>query len=366
MKYAFIYLTAFSSIGGIQKFNRLFLKALVDLSSKNKSMEFLALSLYDERPDNRYIEDKYFSGCKKRRLYFFLKALRTIFNSDVVIFGHINLYLIALCCFLIRRKFIIIAHGIEVWENKNLFKNLVLARACKILSVSNFTKDKLVLIHNVKPDKIAVVFNCLDPYFVNSVKEKKFCSYKDKNDGFIKILSVCRLSSEEKYKGYDKVIKALSLVKKKLNNIKYVIVGASDKNEIKRLSELIKKNKLEDNVEFKGEVLDNELIDYYLSSDLFAMPSKGEGFGIVFLEALFCGLPVIAGNQDGSSDPLMNGELGILVDPDDIEKIADFIINLLTEKKYGSDDYKKLLNKKVIENFGFEAFKENLVKNLVL
>ncbi|MGH7885857.1 MAG: glycosyltransferase family 4 protein [Thermodesulfobacteriota bacterium] len=364
MKYAFIYLTAFSSIGGIQKFNKLFLKVLCDISDKNKNIDFSALSLHDEKPDKLFIEDKCFKGCKKNRLKFFFESLKIIFYSDVVILGHINLYLVAVYCLLIRKKFIIVTHGIEVWKNKNPFKNIILKRAHKILSVSNFTKDKLVHIHNVKPEKIAIVFNSIDPSFIKSVEEKKFNLNIEKKDDFLTILTVCRMSSEEKYKGYDKVIEAIAIVKKKLKNIKYIIVGSSDNMESIRLKELIKRKGLEDNVKFSGEVLDSELIDYYLSSDIFAMPSKGEGFGIVFLEALLCGLPVIAGNQDGSSDPLMNGELGSMVDPDNIEEIAGSIINFATEKKYSSEEYKKHLNNKVIKNFGYETFKENIANIL--
>jgi len=60
------------------------------------------------------------------------------------------------------------------------------------------------------------------------------------------------------------------------------------------------------------------------------MPSKGEGFGIVFLEALSCGKPVIAGNKDGSVDAVLNGKLGVLVDPDDVAEIGEAIIRVLS------------------------------------
>ena len=62
------------------------------------------------------------------------------------------------------------------------------------------------------------------------------------------------------------------------------------------------------------------------------MPSKGEGFGIVFLEALSCGKPVLAGNKDGSVDALLNGKLGTLVDPDDPAEIAEALIRILSRR----------------------------------
>ena len=110
-----------------------------------------------------------------------------------------------------------------------------------------------------------------------------------------------------------------------------------------------------------GFIPDEELCDYYNLCDVFAMPSKGEGFGIVYLEALACGKPTIGGNQDGAIDALCNGELGVLVDPDNIEQIAQAIVDILQGKHplpilYQPD----LLRQKVIEIYGFDKFKERL------
>ena len=69
-----------------------------------------------------------------------------------------------------------------------------------------------------------------------------------------------------------------------------------------------------------GRLHGQELLDYYRLADVFVMPSTGEGFGIVFLEASATGLPVIAGNRDGSVDALAEGRIGTLVDPDDVDR----------------------------------------------
>jgi glycosyltransferase involved in cell wall biosynthesis len=72
-----------------------------------------------------------------------------------------------------------------------------------------------------------------------------------------------------------------------------------------------------------------ELPDYFRLADVFVMPSAGEGFGIVFLQAMATGVRVIGGSQDGSRDPLCDGALGTLVDPENCEELASAILAAL-------------------------------------
>ena len=72
---------------------------------------------------------------------------------------------------------------------------------------------------------------------------------------------------------------------------------------------------LSESVIFTGYVKDEEVAAHFSIADIYIMPSTKEGFGIIFIEAMFYGKPVIAGNKDGSADALQNGTLGILVNP---------------------------------------------------
>jgi glycosyltransferase involved in cell wall biosynthesis len=93
------------------------------------------------------------------------------------------------------------------------------------------------------------------------------------------------------------------------------------------------------------------------------MPSTGEGFGIVFLEALCCGTPVVSGDRDGSVDALDGGRLGRLVDPTDVNAIGQGIAALL--KKQAPDWWfdRRALREAVVRRFGRTAFR-NRVRQL--
>ena len=95
------------------------------------------------------------------------------------------------------------------------------------------------------------------------------------------------------------------------------------------------------------------------------MPSKAEGFGIVYLEALASGKPVLAGNKDGSRDTLVDGELGLLVDPDDIDEIASETIRVLRRQHPHPNLFRReVLRQRATELFGFETFKRTLAERL--
>jgi glycosyltransferase involved in cell wall biosynthesis len=146
-------------------------------------------------------------------------------------------------------------------------------------------------------------------------------------------------------------------------NVRYILVGKGD--DLGRVQKLIVELELQDCVTLAGFVPDRQLCDYYNLCDVFAMPSKGEGFGIVYLEALACGKPVLAGNQDGSVDALRHGELGALVNPDECDEISETLIKILqgtypNQLVYQPND----LRNKVIQYFGFQRFQENVANYL--
>jgi glycosyltransferase involved in cell wall biosynthesis len=139
------------------------------------------------------------------------------------------------------------------------------------------------------------------------------------------ILTVGRLAASERYKGHDRLIAALPGILARVPEAAYLVVGGGDDQV--RLERLARESGVADRVTFAGHVRDEELPDYFTLAHVFAMPSTGEGFGIVFLEAATCALPVVGGNRDGSVDALAEGRIGRLVDPESRDEITAAVVD---------------------------------------
>lgn len=368
MKVLFLYLTSFSKTGGIEKFNRAFLKALHELSIDDV-IDADALSSHDKDPDEKYFHKTRFRAFNGNKLLFAFCSVKQAFKYDTFIIGHINLALVG---YLIKKlkptaKLILITHGIEVWMPQTRFKKKLLQSCDTILSVSNYTKDR-ILFYNpyIQADKIKIFPNTLDPYFPLPANFDKPGHLLERyNLGVDKqiILTVTRMAYTEKYKGYDNIIKVLKSIKSKIPSAYYLLGGKSESQEKNRIDVLMEKFGATDFLQLLGYISDKELTDHYLLADAFVMPSKKEGFGIVFIEALACGRNVVAGNKDGSADALMNGELGLLIDPDNEEELEEAIIKSLNRKT--TNESMLEIQKKVIEQFGFNQYKNRLQQILL-
>jgi glycosyltransferase involved in cell wall biosynthesis len=162
-------------------------------------------------------------------------------------------------------------------------------------------------------------------------------------------MTVSRLAASERYKGHDRVLNALPALIAERPKLTYLVVGEGDDRA--RLEGLVAQLGITENVRFIGSVLPRELPDYYRLADVFVMPSTGEGFGIVFLEAMASGVPTIAGHSDGSRDPLCDGTFGALIDPNSTRELQAAIRAALDNPSVRSDG---------AERFGAEKFAEHV------
>jgi len=166
-------------------------------------------------------------------------------------------------------------------------------------------------------------------------------------------MTLTRLASGERYKGYDRVMESLDELNGQHPDLKYLLVGKYDDDEKKRLEKIIEKYRLQNQVVFAGFVPDSELAEHFNLADIYIMPSEKEGFGIVFIEAMHYGKPVIAGNKDGSADALLNGKLGALVDPESVQEISCALKKMISCKEDFMPDQQLLK-----EHFSFEVYKK--------
>lgn len=234
-----------------------------------------------------------------------------------------------------------------------------LRAADNIFAVSEWTRQRVLAIGQIEDAKVVVIPNTFDAsrFSVGRVPHDLRKRYALRESDKV-ILTVARLDTGERYKGYDKVMMALPAVIAECGSVRFIVVGTGDDQP--RIAALANTLGVADAVTFAGFVARTELADHYRLADAFVMPSTGEGFGIVFLEAMACGTPVIAGNKDGSVDALDKGRLGKLVDPDSIESIAGGIISILNGIGPPLWFEKEDLHNAVVSQFGRTAFGEKI------
>ena len=362
-------LQTFSTTGGIQKMTRTFAHSLFHISKK-ENWNFRLFSLYDTRYDlmNQYLPAKNYTGFNNNRLALGLASIKEASKADIVILNHINLSLIGIAIKLInpKCKVLLIAHGIEVWRPLSFIKKTFLKRYCsKIICVSNFTKKQMMIRHQADPDKCIVLNNAVDPFIKlpDTFEKPEYLlnRYGLSSSNQI-IFTLTRLASSEQYKGYEQVIKAIGHLKQAFPHIKYILSGQYDSTEEIRIRNLIDKYAVNNEVILTGFLNDNELTDHFLLADLFVLPSKKEGFGIVFVEALACGLPVICGNADGSTDAIKDGRLGTSINVDDLSELQDTIINYLNKPL--TLEKRQNLQNECLLYFDERHYRENLQKLL--
>jgi len=227
------------------------------------------------------------------------------------------------------------AHGNELlypkkYPGMSFFMHWCFLHADKIFAVSNFTKQLLIK-DNVAEEKIRVIPNGTNPIrFRPEVKYDQIIKEKALVDKKI-IFSVSRLV---KRKNFGIVIESMIEILKEIPNAVYVIGGKGPMKEqwVKLAMDL----RVADRVIFVGYIPDEDLPKFYAMSDVFVLPNiesteEGdvEGFGIAFLEANACGIPVIGGRSGGVEDAIVDGKTGFLINPYDKKEIQAAIINIL-------------------------------------
>jgi glycosyltransferase involved in cell wall biosynthesis len=253
------------------------------------------------------------------------------------------------------------AHGIEVWNLRWGPRRWALARLQKLLPVSRFTAAQLRQQLGRRCPPLALLPNCVDAVRFSPGPRP---GYLLRRYGLSArqpvIVTITRLSRHDRYKHVDRLIGCLPLLLPHWLDLRLLIAGEGElRPELEAQAHALG---LEQAVVFTGKVADAELADHLRLATVFALPSEKEGFGIVFLEALCCGCPVLAGNRDGSRDPLGDGRFGLLIDPH--LPLAPPLHALLEERGESLWFQPRPLAAAVARQFGFEAFGARLAAEL--
>jgi len=305
--------------------------------------------LADRREDSKHFDHKQNYKIIRARLFykFFWPAwLRTMWRAKKVIrqekieqilISHVlPMGYIAL---MLKLPFIVSLHGYDVlaaqktpWKKYWLLKILNQAKA--IIVNSKFTQNEVLKL-GISLNKIVIVYPCPNIKPENLIlAERQALKAELELHGKKVLLSVGRIVPR---KGFDKVIESLPEVIERVPNLQYLIVGNGKfKDELENLA---LKLKVLDHLTICEDIPDTNLPSYYDIADVFIMPARQigsdvEGFGIVYLEANFFGKPVIAGKSGGACEAVIDGETGILVDPENVSDIAKTIIHLMNNQEY--------------------------------
>lgn len=330
----FVFLTVFSAEGGIQSYVKDILSAYVSQAALPAADVFLLR--------DRATDPNPFAGERKLRFYYLGTDRATLGRLHLaarltqkllqrqyrrVICGHVLLSpLVGTLCQLFRVPYTVMTYGKEVWTSVPPWQQRSLQQAADLWTISRYSRDLACQANNLPLAAFHMVPCVVDGRKFTPAEKNQALVERYGLQGQRVLMTVARLWSGDIYKGVDMTIRALPEILKLHDDVKYLVIGRGDDQP--RLAALAKDSGVGDRVIFAGFVSHGALVDHYRLADVYVMPSR-EGFGIVYLEAMACGVPVIAGDDDGSADPLQDGAVGWRVPYRDPAAVAQACIAAL-------------------------------------
>ena len=259
---------------------------------------------------------------------------------------------------LIGAKTVLNVYGLELWSGLSKDSSFGLKKVDAIISDCQNTKNYLVT-NNLRNERdITVIWDCVDldkfkPYEgdIEKIKSKYAIDNKSKKI----ILTLGRIAREAKHKGYHRLIEMFAM----LDQGKFYLVLAGKGNMVEDLKEIVKQKNISSNVCFTGMIDEADMAAIYSIPDVFSLVSEvgigmGEGIPLTPLEAMACGTPIVVGNQDGSSEAIVENKNGLVIDSFDLEahKLA---IEKLTDINH-SKTYAEQARKVAVAVFSYNRF----------
>ncbi len=363
----FVFLEIFAKEGGIQSYVKDIFQSYLGLPSVLSAEVFLLRDTPNlENPfESSRLKFHYFKTnppqMGRMRMATALLTYLVKRRPKHVFCGHVNLApLIGTLCQPLGIPYTVMTHGKEVWEELPPAIKSNLQKADRIWTVSHYTRDIASTANQLDREKIKILPCAVNGnHFTPGIKSAELLERYNLHNSKV-LMTVARLWSGDRYKGVDVTIRALPQILQAYPDVKYLVIGRGDDQP--RLSLMVQELGLCDRVVFAGFVPTEELVEHYRLADAYIMPSQ-EGFGIVYLEAMACGVPVLAGDNDGSADPLENGKLGWRVPHRDPDAVAKACIEILKGEDQRCNG--NWLREQAISHFGFNAFQARLKDELI-
>ena len=359
--------------GGVQRAGRHLASVMTEFAA-SRGMECRILSLNDG-PELKRLKvaerEIVFTGSERAKGRFLMTAIRAARRPvskgknkiKLVVAGHPNLAPVvgAMRFVAPRVKSIICTHGVEVWEPLSRLRRMALGSANLVLAPSKYTAEQVAAVQGVATEKIRVLPWALDPQFEAlaplAVKSPAPANFPK---GRV-VLTVGRWRADERYKGMDTLITALPRLLPRFPELQLAAVGDGDDRAW--LEDLAEETGVERHVHFLSGLSYAELAACYAHCEMFALPSKGEGFGLVYLEAMACGKPVIGGAHGGAPEVIDDGKTGYLVPHGDAAQLATAIETLLADPALEQEMGRR--GRQRVENeFRFSVFAKSFRKIL--
>ena len=234
---------------------------------------------------------------------------------------------------------LVYVHGEEIttqdgYDVSRERRRAALQSAHRIIVVSRFAADAVTdLLGAAAKDRVYLVENGVDASHFMPLPRSADLLDRYGLTGNFTFISVSRLLEK---KGIDLAIKAFARVVSRYPDSRFLVVGEGPYRET--LEKLAAASDVAGKVIFTGAVSADEIVDHYVLGDVFVMPNRRlangdtEGFGLVFLEANACGLPVIAGSDGGSTDAVRHAVNGLVVDGHSVDAIAEAMLALHADR----------------------------------
>ena len=350
--------------GGVQRAGR-HVAAVMSEFAASHGIECRLLSLNDSPELHRMTvgtREFVFTGSARGKARFSATAARAAQRrAKLIVAGHPFLAPVAQGAklFAWRAKSIVWTHGLEVWEPLSILRRSALRSAELIIAPTNDTANHVASQQDVPRERIRVLPWALDPQFETLLIAKPAPPVNFPAGRVI--LTVGRWFAEERYKGMDTLITALPRLLTEWPDLQLVAVGEGDDQVW--LEQIADGRGVLRHVHFLSGLTYSEIAACYQACEIFALPSRGEGFGLVYLEAMACGKPVVGGAHGGAPEVIDDGKTGYLVQHGDAGQLATSLETLLADPGLGREMGARG-RERVEREFRFNVFAKSLKKIL--